>query len=168
MTAEYLRYRASDPLCCPYKTEAVTFVIKPEAGANFLLVPESKVQSGLVENQADGAQLKNTVWRWESLDNVQGKVAVDKPENYQLEFMPDGKVNVRADCNRGRGTYKSEAGGLAFSGIFLTKIGCPPGSLDNRFLQGLERARTYRIEGNSLLIEGAGGIMKFFKVVRQN
>ena len=168
LTAEYLRYRASDPLCCPYKTEAVTFVIKPEAGANFLLVPESKMQSGLVENQADGAQLKNTVWRWESLDNVQGKVAVDKPENYQLEFMLDGKVNVRADCNRGRGTYKSEAGGLAFSGIFLTKIGCPPGSLDNRFLQGLERARTYRIEGNSLLIEGAGGIMKFFKVVRQN
>ncbi len=169
LTAEYVRYRESDALCCPWKKEAVTFVIKPD-GANFLLVPESKIQSGIIENQADGAALKNTVWRWASLETPSGKTTIEKPENYQLEFTADDKVNVLADCNRGRGTYKTEAGGLAFSGIFLTRMACPSGSLDNRFLQGLERARTYRIEGNNLLVEGAGdnGTMKFFKVVRQN
>jgi len=168
LTAEYIRYRATDALCCPYKTEAVTFVIKPD-GANFLLTPESKIQSGIIENQASGAELKNTVWRWNSLEMSAGNTTVEKPQNYQLEFMTDGKVNVLADCNRGRGTFKTEGNSLSFSGIFLTKMACPPGSLDNRFLQGLESARTYRIEGNNLLIEGAGGgTMKFFKVIRQN
>lgn len=169
LTAEYVRYRAADALCCPYKTEAVTFVIKPD-GANFLLTPESKIQSGIIENQADGAALNNTVWRWQNLETPAGKTTVEKPENYQLEFTADGKVNVLADCNRGRGTYKSESGDLTFSSIFLTKKACPPGSLDNRFLQGLEAARTFRIEGNNLFIEGAGdiGTMTFFKSVRQN
>ncbi len=169
LTAEYARYKSTDALCCPSKIEAVTFVIKPD-GANSLLVPESKVQTGIIENQAGAATLNNTVWRWESSEMPTGKTTVEKPENYQLEFTSDGKVNVQADCNRGRGTFKSENGGLTFSGIFLTKMACPPGSLDNRFLQGLEAARTYRIESNSLFIKGAddGGTMKFFKVVRQN
>ncbi len=59
---------------------------------------------------------------------------------------------------------------LAFSGIFLTRMACPPGSLDSRFLRGLESARSFRIEGNNLFIDLAGdnGMMKFFKVVRQN
>ncbi|MCA1636857.1 MAG: LppP/LprE family lipoprotein [Acidobacteria bacterium] len=40
LTAEYARYRESDPLCCPYKTEAVNFVIKRD-GESFLLTPAS-------------------------------------------------------------------------------------------------------------------------------
>jgi heat shock protein HslJ len=169
LTAEYVRYRESDALCCPYNTEAVTFVIKPD-GANFLLTPESKMQSGLVENQAGGAELKNTVWRWQESDAPMGKTTVDKPENYQLEFMADGKLSVKADCNGGGGSYTTEGGNISFVRIFTTKIFCGEKSLDNRFLQNLESARTYRIEGNSLFVEGAGdnGTMKFFKVGRQN
>lgn len=170
LTAEYVRYRATDALCCPYKTEAVTFVIKPDGAANFLLTPETKIQSGPVTNQASSAELKNTVWRWQSSESVAGTTTIEKPENYQLEFTADNKVNVVADCNRGRGTYKAENGELGFSGIFLTKRACPRESFDNRFLLGLESARTYRIEGNNLFIEAASGsgTMKFFKVVGQN
>jgi len=170
LTAEYVRYRASDALCCPYKTEAVTFVIKPD-GADFLLTPESKIDAvGIVPNGQSAETLKNTVWRWQSSETPSGNTTIEKPENYQLEFIGDGKVNVLADCNRGRGTYKAEGGSLAFSGIFLTKMACPPGSLDNRFLQGLESARSFRTEGNNLIVDlaGDGGAMKFFKVVRQN
>ena len=169
LTAEYVRYRESDALCCPYKTEAVTFVIKPD-GANFLLTPESKIQSGLIENQAGGAELKNTVWRWQESNAPMGKTTVDKPENYQLEFMADGKLSVKADCNGGGGSYTTEGDSISFVRIFTTKIFCGEKSLDNRFLRNLESARTYRIEGNNLLIDlaGDGGTMKFFKVVRQN
>ena len=38
LTAEFSRYRASDPLCCPWKTEEVSFEIRQDNG-NFLLVP---------------------------------------------------------------------------------------------------------------------------------
>ncbi len=170
LTAEYVRYRESDALCCPYKTEAVTFVIKHD-GANFLLVPESKTQSGLIENQAPGAEmnLNNTIWRWQSSDSATGKITVDKPENYQLEFKADGKIAVKADCNGGGGSYATEGNNISFMRIFTTKIFCGEKSLDNRFLRGLESARSFRIEGNTLSIgsEGENGTMKFFKVVRQ-
>jgi hypothetical protein len=114
LTAEYLRYRASDPLCCPYKTEAVTFVIKPD-GANFLLVPESKIQTSPVENQAPSAELTNTTWRWQEAETTMGKTAVNKPENYRIEFKPDGNLGVKADCNGGGGTYKAEGSNISFA-----------------------------------------------------
>ncbi len=171
LTAEYVRYRDSDALCCPYKTEAVTFVIKPD-GANFLLVPESKTQSGLIENQAPNAamNLNNTIWRWESSDSATGKITVDKPENYQLEFKADGKIFLKADCNGGGGSYTIEDNNISFVRIFTTKIFCGEKSLDNRFLRGLESARSFRIEGNTLSIgsEGENGTMKFFRVYRQD
>ncbi len=44
LTAEYARYRQSDPLCCPYKTKALTFNIKP-AGNNFTLAPDASTSS---------------------------------------------------------------------------------------------------------------------------
>lgn len=172
LTAEYVRYRETDALCCPWKTEAVTFTIKPD-GANFLLTPETKVSAvGNIENQKpeDAVTLKDTVWRWQSSETPMGKIDVDKPENYQLEFTSDGKVRVQADCNRGSGGYKAAGSSLTFTGIALTRAACLPGSLDSRFLRGLELARTYRIEGNTLLLEGAGdnATMRFFRVYRQN
>ncbi len=171
LTPEYVRYRESDALCCPYKTEAVTFVIKPD-GANFLLVPESKTQSGLIENQAPGAamNLNNTIWRWQSSDSETGKITLDKPENDQLEFKADGKIFLKADCNGGGGSYTTEDNNISFVRIFTTKIFCGEKSLDNRFLRGLESARSFRIEGNTLSIgsEGENGTMKFFRVYRQD
>ncbi len=169
LTAEYVRYRATDALCCPYKTEAVTFVIKPD-GANFLLTPETKMPSGIVENQASNAGLKNTVWRWQSSESATGKTTIDKPENYQLQFMADGKIGVKVDCNTGGGSYTTEDNNISFVRIFTTKMFCGEKSLDSRFLRGLESARNFRVEGNNLSVggEGENGTMKFFKVVRQN
>ncbi len=93
-----------------------------------------------------------------------------KPENYQLEFMGDGKIRVKADCNNGGGSYTTEDNNISFVKIFTTKMFCGEKSLDARFLRGLESARNFRVEGNNLSVggEGENGTMKFFKVVRQN
>jgi len=172
LTAYYARYRANDPLCCPWKTEAVTFIIKPD-GKNFLLVPEMKISTGEnTENQSSGnaPTLNNTVWRWQSSESATGKTTVDKPENYQLEFMASGKIGVKADCNTGGGSYTTEDNNISFVRIFTTKMFCGEKSLDSRFMQGLESARSFRVEGNNLLIggEGENGTMKFFRVYRQD
>ena len=100
ITAEYARYGASDALCCPSKIEAVTFVVKPDRNANFLLVPESKIDTSAGDGNSSndggnqpgdsGERLKNTFWRWESLKDANGKITIEKPENYQIEFKPDG------------------------------------------------------------------------------
>lgn len=135
--AEYARYRESDPLCCPYKIESVSFNIKPD-GANFLLTPDqTKTDVGGSNNSSssgdggsagsqpspDSAALKNTVWRWESSETTAGQTTVDKPENYQLDFTADGRVNVTADCNRGRGTYKPTGNNLTLFRYFSDQNG---------------------------------------------
>lgn len=170
ITAEFARYHESDALCCPSKIEAVTYTIKPD-GANFLLVPEGKFETPASntnrENQrSDAAKkaetLENAVWRWENTETQSEKIKVDKPENYTLEFLADGKLQVRADCNRGRGIYQAENGKLTFSAIALTRAACPPESLDRNFLNGLNRVENYKIEGDALLIDlSGGGMMRF-------
>jgi hypothetical protein len=40
LTAEYARYRANDPLCCPWRKQEVDFVIRQEGG-NFLITPRN-------------------------------------------------------------------------------------------------------------------------------
>ncbi len=164
LTAYYARYRQSDALCCPYKTEAVTFTIKPD-GKNFLLVPEMKIDAdakGGNQNSDDAGKLENTSWRWQSTETASRTTKVDKPENYQLEFTADGKIRVLADCNRGGGSYESSGESLKFSPIFTTKMACPSGSLDMRFLNDLQAAQSYKIDGKMLLINlSGGGAMKF-------
>ena len=172
LTAEYVRYGENDALCCPSRIEAVSFTIRPD-GANFLLIPETKTPIGTTtgnQQPADAAPLNNTVWRWQRSETPTGRTDVDRPESYQLEFTPEGRVRVRADCNRGTGSYQAEGRNLTFSRVALTRAMCPPGSLDRQFLLGLERAQTYSIEGNALLISGAGAndTMYFFRVSRQN
>lgn len=169
LTAEYARYKAADALCCPSKIEAVTFVIKPD-GANFLLTPESKIETtGIIENQAPGAassnNLKNSVWRLESLSNSAGIVKIEKPENYRIEFTADGKILLKADCNGGGASYTAEGENISIARIFTTKMFCGEASLDNRFLKSLEAANGFRIEGNYLTIDAAkvGDTLKFFK-----
>lgn len=174
LTSEYTRYKAADALCCPSKIEAVTFLIKPD-GANFLLTPESKIEmTGIIENQAPGFassnDLKKSVWRLESLSNSTGIVKVEKPENYRLEFTADGKLLLKADCNGGGASYTADGDKISIARIFTTKMFCGEASLDNRFLQSLEAANSFRIEGSYLTIDGAkvGDTLKFFKISRQN
>ena len=102
LTAEYARYKSTDALCCPYKIEAVTFVIKPD-GANFLLTPESKIQTGLVENQAEktAASFINRVWKVNKSNNVTaGQIYV---------FISDGTLAITSPNSKpafGSWTYK--------------------------------------------------------------
>lgn len=173
-SAEYARYQANDPLCCPYKIESVTWSIKPD-GRNFLLTPIDKVEirSGNSNgdngaNNANPADLRNTVWQWESLQTPIEKITVSNPENYTLEFKEDGSLLVQADCNRGRGRYTVNGKSIALSNIALTRRGCPAGSLDNRFTRSLGGARIYFFENDALYIDmqADGGTLKFIKATR--
>ncbi len=90
------------------------------------------------------------------------------PANYTLELIADGEARILADCNRGNGTYKLDGQLLRFSAFATTRIACASGSLDNRFLQSLDAARIYKIEGDALYIDlfSDSGTMKFVKADR--
>lgn len=159
VSADYARYSDTDALCCPHKIETVRFSI----GTNSVLKPETKTEK-YMENQSGNAEnLINTTWHWLGTQTPAEKINAAQPENYTLDFLSDGKVNVRADCNTGSGSYKALAGNLTFSGIVTTLMGCSPGSQDRKFLDGLNSARTFRIQGETMLVDlsAESGTMQF-------
>lgn len=93
---------------------------------------------------------------------------MDKPENYELRFNANGELGVKADCNGGGATYKTNADKLTISSNIGTQLYCGDESLDSRFKNGLQTAKTFRIKGNFLTIDADGENLKFFKVSKQN
>jgi heat shock protein HslJ len=97
--------------------------------------------------QAPSVTLEGTRWH---LVKFQGSddttVTPDDGSKYTLEFAAAGRVNVRIDCNRGRGAWKSAGPGqLAFGPLALTRAECPKGSMHDRVVKHWTFVRSYLI-----------------------
>lgn len=165
LRAEYSRYKSSDAMCCPSMTEAVYFTLDEESS---MVIPgDSYIISGGEEEAAsEGMKLDGTKWQWVATQTPVGKIEVKEPSKYTLEFMADGKAAILADCNRGTGTFKAEGASLSFSPFAVTKMACPAGSQDARFLKDLEYVRIMKMEGDKLFLDlfADGGTMEFTKI----
>lgn len=101
--------------------------------------------------------LIGTVWAWHAVARDGGaRDGIAAPERYTIELAADGTMNVRADCNRGKGRYQGNDVELRFGPIAATKVGCPAGSRDREFLESLSRVDAYRFEGIELVLATAG------------
>jgi uncharacterized protein/heat shock protein HslJ len=79
-------------------------------------------------------------------------------EKYTLTFGSDGRVAVRADCNRAQGAWMSAGGGqLSLGALESTRAACAPGSLDDRFVRDLSSVRSYAQRGGRLYLSLTGG-----------
>jgi heat shock protein HslJ len=102
---------------------------------------------------AGDSLLTGTVWSWQETQMSDGaRIVPDAPERYTLEFQPGGRVNIRADCNRGSTNYLLTGGALTFGPIALTRAACPPGSRDAEFLKGLANVSGQLFRGNDLVL----------------
>jgi heat shock protein HslJ len=111
------------------------------------------------------SDLVGYVWMWiEFLENNDTTTAPDMPGNYTLEFLPDGGLNVQADCNSANGTYTVNGNQLDMEILTTTLAACPPESLSDEFLQLLNDAVAYIRQADFLYIDIMfdTGTMKFF------
>jgi heat shock protein HslJ len=92
-------------------------------------------------------------WQWERTVTPVETVVSPTPERYTLQLATNGRLLVRADCNRGTGSYLIGAGTLSFGPVATTRMACPPGSLDARFLHDLQRASGFFVEDGKLFVE---------------
>lgn len=93
------------------------------------------------------------VWRWTSSQFNNGATqTVDNPNAYTLQFMADGQVQIKADCNTGGMGFKLNGNNIEFEPIRLTLIACPPGSLDSVFTQQLQTVGSYLTSGSELVL----------------
>jgi heat shock protein HslJ len=118
--------------------------------------------AGGKENASADAVL-GKVWQWESIVTPQQAIEVANPERYVLEFMADNKASMRFDCNRGGGSYQMASGQLTFGPLVSTRMGCPPGSLGDRFGQELGRVTSFSLDHGKLYLNlpDNGGTLRF-------
>jgi para-nitrobenzyl esterase len=88
----------------------------------------------------------------------------DDPGRYTLEFGPDGLASVRADCNRGSGSWTSESpGALVFGPLAATSAECGPASIHARYISQFQWVRSYVLKDGHLFLAtmADGSIIEF-------
>src|SRR3954462_9549376 len=76
-------------------------------------------------------------WQLTAFPGVAGSI---EPGLYTVHFLPDGTVNIRADCNWVAGFWSGANGALDVTVTMTTIAECPAGSLEEPFVQALDEA----------------------------
>jgi len=109
--------------------------------------------------------LGGTSWQLVKFQGGDGAVLMpDDKVKYTIPFTADGTLNVRFDCNRGRGTWTSPGPNqLQFGPLALTRAMCPPGSLHDHIVRQWPFVRSYTISGGNLFLSlmADGGSYEF-------
>ena len=109
--------------------------------------------------------LGGTSWQLVKFQGGDGAVLMpDDKVKYTIAFTADGNLNVRFDCNRGRGTWTSPGPNqLQFGPLALTRAMCPPGSLHDHIVRQWPFVRSYTIKGGNLFLSlmADGGSYEF-------
>ena len=114
--------------------------------------------------ESQGTTITGMTWKLQEVQEMSDNtIAIEDPDKYTLELQPDGKATVRADCNFGHGTYTMNGNQLSIEINTLTRAMCPPDSLSDQYINILNEANSYVLEGGNLFISYGidVGIMKF-------
>jgi heat shock protein HslJ len=151
-----MNHGPGDAMCCPTRQVIQRFVLKDDR----LIKMSEEVQG------TSGPVLIGTEWKWQqSLYSNDTKAMPPVPENYTLKLLPDGKVSIRADCNRGGGVYRLEKERISIQIAYTTRAACPPESLEQTYIRDLNGAAIYSLKADGLFIDLKydTGTMKFIR-----
>ena len=168
ITAEFARYRDSDPLCCPSRTSTVEYSIRNDevpdlTAVNVTTRPvgQRPEQTGGNQRREEGTLLSGKRW----ILSLMGarRVSADKP---YIEL--DGeqhRISGDSGCNRFFGTVQITGASLKISQLSSTKRAClseEANHLENELLQTLGEATRFSMETNELhLFAGDSLVLTF-------
>lgn len=100
-------------------------------------------------------------WQMTSITPADGEMQVaDDPSRYTMQFMPDGSILMKADCNQARASYTVEDGVLTILPGPTTLAMCPEDSLSSHMLLLLDTITAFHYDENgNLILSGEGGSM---------
>jgi len=112
------------------------------------------MHSAAERGDAGTPALTGATWHWQgSFYNNDARQEPDTPGNYTLRFDGDGKVRLRADCNRAGGRYRLDGHRLTIEVLQTTLAACPPGSLESAYLKDLGNVNSYLFHQGDLILE---------------
>jgi len=144
-----------DPMCCPTLEVKKRFSVR----GNRLASPAKGVAH-------EETPITGTVWHWvHTLYNDGKKAAPADPQNYTVQFLEDGTLSMKADCNMKGGTWSASPGEkrLSIEITHSTMAACPEGSMEDEFVRGLSGAAIYIMNEGDLYIDMKydSGTMRF-------
>lgn len=99
------------------------------------------------------ASLHGVVWEWQQFVGSDDSVRTpDSPERYTVEFLDDGHVAIRADCNRGLGTFSVDRPQIDIRVGATTRALCPPGSQSDAFLKDIDAFSSFVFRDGNLYL----------------
>jgi heat shock protein HslJ len=117
------------------------------------------------DDEAAAPELAGTAWRLLNIMGMDDSTDIpDDPSKYTLVFRADGTVSMRADCNRGTGSWTSPSPSqLQFGPIAATRAMCPPESLSDKYLAQFHWVRSYVLKDGHLFLAtmADGAIIEF-------
>jgi heat shock protein HslJ len=107
-------------------------------------------------------ELLDGPWRLKVLRRSAGTEAVTRGDEFTVEFLPDGRVNVRADCNGCGGSYEVRTGSLHVNPLACTRVYCvATAPVDSEYVMSLQAAQTFSVQWNRLTILTDHGSLEF-------
>lgn len=157
LTAEYDRYAATDPLCCPSRTTTVVLDLSNNPP---VLQPVSASSTGRVASASAATikPLEGTYWRAIALA---GKLtpAQDPKREAHLQFQAGNRVSGSDGCNRVTGRYELKGDRVTFRQMAGTQMACLKLSgTEQPFREALKSATRLIIAGDRLDLLDAQGV----------
>ena len=132
------------------------------SGALLLLLATAMVSCS---SNSQGNEITGVTWAWSELFETlpASQSVVPDPENFTLMFNADGTLTIKADCNNVGGSYSID-GDLVTLELGPSQLAhCGDQSLDQLFLEMLEKIESYQLEDGDLVLrlEADSGSMTF-------
>ena len=116
-----------------------------------------RAQTVVTPEAGTASAIPAIVW---NLIDFPGVGPVNEPGRYTVQFLQDGQVSARADCNWVAGLWTATGGALDVTITQSTLAGCPEDSLEQPFTLALHDATSYTLDGFLLTISGPNGTMQ--------
>ncbi len=115
-----------------------------------------------------GAALVGATWQLAHMvSDGKEPVAATDPTRHTLTFMADGRLLLRAQCNRGQGTWQAtpeepDQGRLELGPVALTRKACASDPFPQMAID-LGQAVVYRVNGDELQLQSDTGASYVFR-----
>ncbi len=116
---------------------------------------------GLSQSSPARAQtFTSTVWQFDGLST---DASFSPPGLYTIAFLPDGTVDIVADCNRASGRWSADAspGQIDITITLQSVKGCPGSAFEADYLDRLDAVDKYSLTDEILSLTSSQGTMTF-------
>lgn len=109
--------------------------------------------------------LTGSAWTLQSIElSDTGPVEIPREADFTVEFLADGRVHVRADCNSCFGTYATEGDSITIGEMGCTRAFCASSPVDVQYTALLSaEAAQFTVSADVLRITSSAGTLVFVR-----